>query len=120
MDSKRFIHRLLILFIVIFSFITSCTKEESEPVNSYLVSSELAFTYTTTSINSIIDLAAGQDPSINSLKQYVKSDVNVYKIVYKTSVGGKEINASGLVCVPVTQGEYPVMSFQNGTNTLNS
>lgn len=120
MEIKRLIHRLLIFFLVIFLFTTSCTKEENEPVNSYLVSNELAFTYTTASINSIIDLAAGQDPSISTLKQYVKSDVKVYKIVYKTSAGGKEINASGLVCVPVNQGEYPVLSFQNGTNTLNS
>jgi len=120
MDSKRLIIRLLILFVVAFSLTTSCTKEDNEPVNSYLVSSELAFTFTTTSINSIIDLAAGQDPAISSLRQYVKSDVKVYKITYNTSVGGKEIYASGLVCVPVNQGEYPVMSFQNGTNTLNT
>ena len=120
MGIKRLIHRLFILCVVIFTFTTSCTKEESEPVNSYLVSNELAFTYTTASIYSIIDLAAGQDPEINNLKQYVKSDVKVYKIVYKTSLGGKEINASGLVCVPVDKGDYPVLSFQNGTNTLNS
>ena len=120
MDSKKLIIKLFLLFTVVFSFTTSCTKEENEPVNSYLVSNELAFTYTTASINSIIDLAAGQDPAINALKQYVKSDVKVYKIVYKTSLGGKEINASGLVCVPVDKGDYPVLSFQNGTNTLNS
>jgi len=120
MDSNRLILRLLILLIVIFSFTTSCTKEDDEPVNSYLVSDELAFTYTTASINNIIDLASGQDPAISSLRQYVKSDVRIYRIVYKTSVGGEEINASGLVCVPVIKGEYPVMSFQNGTNTLNT
>lgn len=120
MDSKELILRLFMFLTVVFSFTTSCTKEEHEPVNSYLVSDELAVTFTTASINSIIDLAAGQDPSISSLKQYVKSDVKVYKIVYKTSVGGEKINASGLVCVPVNQGDYPVMSFQNGTNTLNT
>jgi pimeloyl-ACP methyl ester carboxylesterase len=120
MDSKRLISKLLFLFIVVLSITTSCTKEKDEPVNSYLVSSELAFTFTTTSVNSIIDLASGQDPAISSLKQYVKSDVKVYKITYNTSVGGREIYASGLVCVPVTGGDYPVLSFQNGTNTLNS
>ena len=120
MDSKGLIIKLLFLFVVVFSFTTSCTKEKDEPVNSYLVSSELAFTYSTASINSIIDLASGQNPAIASLKQWVKSDVEVYKIVYKTSVGGKEINASGLVCVPLNSGEYPVFSFQNGTNTLNT
>jgi hypothetical protein len=48
------------------------------------------------------------------------SDVTVYKIVYKTTVDNQDINASGLVCVPATPGDYPVLSFQNGTNTLNS
>jgi pimeloyl-ACP methyl ester carboxylesterase len=32
----------------------------------------------------------------------------------------KNILASGLVCLPKTSGNYPVFSFQNGTNTLHS
>jgi len=35
-------------------------------------------------------------------------------------VKGNVINASGLICVPVTPGDYPVLSFQNGTNTVNA
>jgi pimeloyl-ACP methyl ester carboxylesterase len=120
MDFKRLIIRLLILSVVSFSLITSCTKDESEPVNSYLVSSEQAITYSKLSINSIIDLASALYPSVTSLKQYMKSDVRVYRIVYKTSVNGVEINASGLVCVPLNKGEYPILSFQNGTNTINA
>ena len=50
----------------------------------------------------------------------MSSDVTVYKIVYKTTVNNQEINASGLVCVPATPGDYPVLSFQNGTNTVNA
>jgi pimeloyl-ACP methyl ester carboxylesterase len=120
MDSKRFTYRILIFLIAVVSFVASCTKEDNEPVNSYLVSTEIVFNYTTTTINSLIDLASGQEPQISSLKQYVKSDVRVFKIIYKTTVGGKEINASGLVCVPLNEGDYPVLSFQNGTNTLNT
>jgi pimeloyl-ACP methyl ester carboxylesterase len=119
MDSKRLIIRLSFLLIVLFSFLASCTKEDTTPINSYLVSDALAFTFSTPSINNMIDLAASQDPNVVSLKPYVRSDVKVYKIVYKTSIGGEEINASGLVCVPVNKGDFPVMSFQNGTNTLN-
>ena len=26
----------------------------------------------------------------------------------------------GLVCVPAAPGDYPVLSFQNGTNTVNA
>ncbi len=120
MDSGRYFFKLLLLPVGVISFVSSCTKDDVEPVNSYLVSNELVFTYSVTSINSLIDMASGQDSRISLLKPSVKSDVKVYKIVYKTSVAGQEINASGLVCVPVNQGEYPVLSFQNGTNTLNS
>jgi pimeloyl-ACP methyl ester carboxylesterase len=40
-------------------------------------------------------------------------------MIYKTTVDNEEIEASGLVIVPTTEGEYPVLSFQNGTNTKN-
>ncbi len=73
-----------------------------------------------TYINSFIDNASAYYPEINSLKQYVAKDVNIFKIIYKTTINGEEINASGLICVPTVPGEYPVLSFQNGTNTLNS
>jgi pimeloyl-ACP methyl ester carboxylesterase len=46
--------------------------------------------------------------------------VEVYKIVYKTTVDGEVINASGLISVPAGAGEYPVLSFQNGANTRYS
>ena len=41
-------------------------------------------------------------------------------MVYKTTVGGEAIEASGLVCVPSVSGNYPLLSFQNGTNTQNA
>ncbi len=119
MDFKR-ISLSVIIVSVLVSFTVSCTRDENEPVNSYLVSSELIYTYSVSSISSMIDLASLQDQSIASLKQYVESDVKVYRIVYKTTIDGKNVNASGLVSVPVDRGEYPVLSFQNGTNTLNS
>ena len=64
--------------------------------------------------------AAGTIPDVSTLKPLVTSDIDVYKIVYKTTIDGKKINASGLVCVPSNPGEYPVLSFQNGTNTVNA
>jgi pimeloyl-ACP methyl ester carboxylesterase len=119
MNFKRIPIRIIIVLAAVISFVTSCTKDENESANSYLVSNELVFTYSKFTINNMIDFAAVQNPQIASLKQYVASDVKIYRIVYKSSTGGKEFNASGLVCVPVNQGDYPVLSFQNGTNTLN-
>ncbi len=71
-------------------------------------------------INGLLDIASASVPEISNIKPLVTTDVNVYKIVYKTTVNGNQINASGLICVPVTSGEYPVLSFQNGTNTVNA
>jgi pimeloyl-ACP methyl ester carboxylesterase len=119
MSFKRISVRLIIALSVFISFISSCTKDDTEPANSYLVSNELVVTYSKLSISSMIDLASIQYPEIASFKQYMKNDVKVFRIVYKTSIGGKATEASGLVCVPVNPGDYPVLSFQNGTNTLN-
>jgi pimeloyl-ACP methyl ester carboxylesterase len=119
MNFKRISFRLIIALSVFVSFISSCTKDDTEPANSYLVSNELVVTYSKLSINSMIDLASVQYPELASFKQYMENDVKVYRIVYRTSIGGKATEASGLVCVPVNPGDYPVLSFQNGTNTLN-
>lgn len=67
-----------------------------------------------------MDIVSGSISEVNSLKAFITSDINIYKIVYKTTVNGHQINASGLVCVPATPGDYPVLSFQNGTNTVNA
>jgi pimeloyl-ACP methyl ester carboxylesterase len=119
MNFKRISFRLIIALSVFVSFISSCTKDDTEPANSYLVSNELVVTYSKLSINSMIDLASVQYPEIALFKQYMENEVKVYRIVYRTSIGGKATEASGLVCVPVNPGDYPVLSFQNGTNTLN-
>ncbi len=119
MDFNRIPIRIIVILAAVVLFVTSCTKDDNESSNTYLVSNELVFTYSKLTINSMIDLAAIQNPQIATLKQYIASDVKIYRITYKSSTGGKEYNASGLVCVPVNQGDYPVLSFQNGTNTLN-
>jgi len=52
----------------------------------------------------------------------VKYDVRVYKMTYKTKYKNDEVVASGLVCIPVVPDgvSVPLLSFQNGTNTLHS
>ncbi len=120
MKEKGSIPRLAVLSAAFILFITSCTKNDDKPENTWLESSEYVSLYTTASVNNMIDLASTQSPGISTLKQYVRSGVEVYKISYRTKAGDEDIIASGLVCVPVAGGDYPVISFQNGTNTLNS
>lgn len=111
---------LIPVFILLaLALITSCTREKEERQYSYFVSKELVISYNKKYIGGILNTAASYYPEVSDLKEYVTSDVDVYKVVYKTTVGGREINASGLVCVPSTANSYPVLCFQNGTNTKN-
>lgn len=112
--------RILIAATLIVSFVTSCQKDDQTSGYSYFVSKEEASTYTKTYITSLISAASATIPEISNLKPFIKGDVIIYRVVYKTTIDGKEISASGLVCVPATPGEYPVLSFQNGTNTVNA
>ena len=118
MNKNNSISLLLIILLII--IVTSCRKTPEKPDYDYFVSRELAVTYTTATITGLLTTGVQQYPELSAILQYVKSDINVYKVVYKTEISGESIEASGLVCVPALPGEYPVISFQNGTNTVNA
>ena len=119
MTNKRLIFRFAVLFLITVNAITSCKKDSPGTDYSYFVSKEFSISYNTGYINNLIGITAGTYPGINDLKPFISSDVNVYKLIYKTIINDETINASGLICIPSTPGEYPVMCFQNGTNTRN-
>lgn len=120
MKINRIVLILTISMLLVSTFVTSCKKEDHTPAYSYYVSKQFAVEYTTAYLNTMIDIVAGTIPDLAGLKPQIKSDIKVYKIIYKTTVNGNQIDASGLIIVPSTQGNYPVLSFQNGTNTMNS
>jgi len=107
----------IVLFVSLFS---SCKKEEQGKTYSYFVSKQYVTDYNKTYIDNLFNLASIAVPDVANLKPLVTSDISIYKIVYKTTINGNQINASGLICVPKTPGTYPVLSFQNGTNTVNA
>ncbi len=84
------------------------------------VSKEVSLQLTKEYLSSLVDAVSVTNPEALEIKPLIVNDITVYKIVYKTTVNNQEINASGLVCVPSTPGDYPVLSFQNGTNTVNA
>ncbi len=120
MNIKRIEIRILALIFIFVTLVTSCTKEEKAREYAYYVSKVSSVSYTKDYITNLIDVVSASFPEVSGFKPYVISDVSIYKMVYKTSINGQELKASGLVCVPSTPGEYPVLSFQNGTNTLNA
>jgi hypothetical protein len=101
---------------VVFS---SCNKDDKPDYDFYL-SGESVGEYQEVDINGKFNLLARSYPEISELGTYISDGVNIYRITYESVVKGKNIKASGLVSVPRTPGEYPVISFQNDINTLNS
>lgn len=114
---KNLIASILFLSVII-SFISSCKKDEGKEY-TYFISKEFLFTYTSDYINNLVNFASSEYPEFDDLKPYVSHSVDVYKLVYKTEINDKSINASGLICIPSGDGEYPLFCFQNGTNTVN-
>ena len=120
MKNNSLLIKCSTIVLVSIAVVTSCTKDNKSPDYSYFVSKELKVSSSKTVISSLIDLASLSVPEAGNLKSYISTDIKVYKLVYKTTINGQKINASGLICVPVTPGDYPVLSFQNGTNTVNA
>jgi len=122
MESFR-LHRIIFVLAVLAAFVfQSCdNSNDPEPITyDHFLSSELKFTMTKN--DAIAKLSTFQVifPETSMFGLVVKSDLEVHKLTYKTTFKDNGIQASGLVCVPKTPGNYPVLCFQNGTNTLHS
>lgn len=122
MKSKLSLRSILILLLPLL-LMQSCGKEDPiDPFadNTYLVSSEIEMMRTKDNIISVLNLAATQYPAAAEIIPDVISGVNVYSVTYNTEFQGEDVIASGLICAPTAPGTYPILSFQNGTNTLHS
>lgn len=121
MIAEKYLRKLLTAAMLILVLITSCNKEEDEnKTYSYFVSKEKVTSYSESYVNSLLDAASLLFEVPVDLKPYVTTGVELYKIVYQTTIDGRKINASGVICVPTEPGNYPVLSFQNGTNTMHT
>jgi alpha-beta hydrolase superfamily lysophospholipase len=121
--QKRLHYLIVTLSIsVLLLIIGSCSREDDDPFsdNSYLISAEKVFSTSTANITNLLTILSATNPDIGGLTGYVKHNIDVWRITYKTELYGEEIVASGLISVPASPGTYPVLSFQNGTNTQHS
>lgn len=112
--------KVTLVALIVTMLVSSCRKDDRVQENKYFVSKDLRSILKTNTISSFIDAISILAPDAVNIKPLINSDVNVYKVIYKSVIGGKETNLSGLVCVPAKPGDYPVLSFQNGTNTMNT
>ena len=121
---KFIILRNFIVVIFFLSIFSACDlfneDERTDPTDQYLLSHEKLNTYLPALIESILKPLEADYPEVTPIISKIEHTVSVYKISYITSFDGEDIVASGLVCVPASTGEFPILSFQNGTNTLHS
>jgi len=113
------ISRFVLAIITVYLTTVSCSKNETADYEHY-ISAEYAISYSLDYINTLFDTGEEMYPELGQIKPLVTSSVRVYKLVYRTEVNNREIKASGLVCLPDGEGDYPVLCFQNGTNTENN
>jgi pimeloyl-ACP methyl ester carboxylesterase len=109
-------------FVIFVAVFVSCdiNKNDDEPTDKYLVSFEKKGSFLPNTIKDYYTILAASNPGVQPILNEVKYPIDIYTITYNTKFEGKDIIASGLVSVPVSAGSYPVISFQNGTNTLLS
>lgn len=107
---------LLLLLLLLFVGV-SCQKEDGGPEISYnnLVEANLFLTRSAGELQTFIE-ASGINIDVSELKY----DVEIYKVNYATTYKNKEITASGLVILPVTDHPVSMISFHHGTISANA
>ncbi|HEY5510241.1 MAG TPA: lipase family protein [Prolixibacteraceae bacterium] len=120
---RNFYFFAFLLFVsVLVSNCKSDLKTEEIPVevpkDKYLVSYNVVRSMTASDINILYSPAQYLYPDMAAILPYVKNGAKVYSITYNTTLGTKKLVASGLVTIPDGGATYPILSFQNGTNTL--
>ncbi len=111
---------LFFLVIVTFSGCDINNNDEPKTTDKYLVSFVKHKTYKLADMKAVLTIYANLYPDLKNISDNLEHDIDVYSITYTTKFKGNDVIASGLVSVPSSAGTYPLMSYQNGTNTLHS
>ena len=121
MSAKiKAISKVALGFTVLF-FAAGCHKEPSpKPEFEHLIDYTLVSVYPKNTIEAILSAESVIYPEMSGIIDNIQYDVQVYKVRYKTHYKDSVITASGLICLPSAQKSFPVISFQNGTNTAFS
>ncbi len=119
--SSLFKNVYLVLFI---SVVFSCGSNNSTikpPVTpkqpTYLVDYTKVDSYSNSDIQGVLLVLNFFDINLGLPKEKFTNSVDLYTIRYNTTFEGNKIIASGLVAIPNKSDTFPLLSFQNGTNT---
>lgn len=102
------------LFALLFSLIvlSNCSSDDESPAPSSLVTYEFYGNFEASTLKVLMDAASiDLDPSL------IAYDVEMYRVVYKSTYRGEEIEASGMVAIPLiaSSEQAGMISFQHGT-----
>ncbi len=101
----------LLYLALLLLFLQGCSSDDEAPVDeTRLISSEIAMTATSELAKRVIE-----EFELNVDLNILQYDVELYEVVYKTTYKGAEIEASGVVVLPVTDQPVAMLSFQHGT-----
>src|SRR5690554_6009 len=122
MKTNKFPFILLAIILLLASH--SCrdnfNDDDTEPELKYLVRYELERSLLPVMIRTIYDLYADEYPQLQAVSDKVDHGIRIYRITYRTTFNGEPVIASGMVSAPLGEGIFPLLSYQNGTNTLHS
>ncbi|MEI7830241.1 MAG: lipase family protein [Prolixibacteraceae bacterium] len=113
----------VVFFLSIVLLFPNCKSNVADepvvpPKDTYLVSYSLVRTVTAADVRSLFSPVQSVYPDVADILPSVTNGVKVYVVTYNTTFGTKKLVASGVVCIPDGGISYPMLSFQNGTNTV--
>jgi len=88
----------------------SCKNDDDVQPERVLVTAVKVLSHTAGELQTVLGRA-----DLNLDLSVMKYEVEIYKITYKTTYNGQEVNASALVSLPLKAPSVPIVSFQHGT-----
>ena len=123
MIQHHLLKKLFLLLLLAFAASCNLFVDDEEPIeNLHLVEYKAGTSFMLPMAQFAFQQVEAMAPDGPKLSTKARYGVSVYSIKYKTMYKGNEIEASGLVAIPLAGADdkFPVLSFQNGTNTLAS
>lgn len=112
--SKHINTQLILTFVILLIVALQACEKNNEIIDpEYLVESELIVKLNSGEIS---ELAKTYDDVSSFASMFIRYNVNIFKIIYKTiDTNNNPVLASGAIVIPDNKNPAPMISFQHGT-----